>query len=156
MLGCLAHIVVGEVYFLDDARQVGEAAAVVRAKDALVGDAQALEHVHHVVPTLKRQQRVGVHEVLRLLGRFLAVAVIRGVEVPDAVGLAKCFYQEGVVGPAGAGDFLEADVVRVQERLAVDGRPDGRVVAQQMRRIGDGERLLGWVDAVLVAAAMRQ
>ena len=40
----------------------------------------------------------------------------------------------------------------VQERLAVDGRPDGRVVAQQMRCVGDGERLLGGMDTVFVAA----
>ncbi len=122
------------------------------AQDALVGNAEALMHVHHVVPALKRQQRVAVREVLRLLRRFLAVAVVRGVEIPNAIGLAQRFYQEGAVGPAGAGNFLEADVVRIQERFAVDGRPDGRMMAQQVRRVGNGERLLGGVDAVLVTA----
>ena len=52
------------------------------AQDALVGDAQALE----------RQKGVGAREALRLLRRLLAVAVIRGVEVPDTVGLAERFH----------------------------------------------------------------
>lgn len=62
------------------------------AQDALVGDAQTLERIFHVVPMLERQKGVGAREALRLLRRLLAVAVIRGVEVPDTVGLAERFH----------------------------------------------------------------
>lgn len=54
-------------------------------------------------------------EFFGLLGRFLAIAIVGGVEVPDAVGLAQRFHQEGVVGPAGTGDLFETDVVLVQK-----------------------------------------
>ena len=42
VLSDFAHIVMREVDFLDDARQIREPTAVVRAQDALIGNVQAL------------------------------------------------------------------------------------------------------------------
>ena len=152
VLGRFTHVVMREVDLLDDAGEVGEAAAVVRAQDALVGHVQTFEHVHHVVPALEGDKRALLRERLRFLGRFLAVAVVGGVQIPDTVGLAQRFQQKRVVSPAGARDLLEADAVIVEERLAVNGRPDGWVMAKQVGRLRDGEGLLRGLDAVLVAA----
>ena len=149
---CLAHFVVGEVHFFDDAAQVGESAAVVRAQDGGVGHVEALEHVHHVVPAFEGQQRAALRERLRFLGRFLAVAVVGVVQIDDAVGLAERLHEEGVVCPACTGNLLEADAALLKELTPIDGRPDGGMVAQQMSGVLDGEWLRGRVDAVLVAA----
>ena len=69
-------------------------------------------------------QRVVERERLRLLGRFFPVAVIRFVEVGDALGLAERFNQERIVSPSSAGIFAKPNAVYVEERLPVDGRPD--------------------------------
>ena len=54
-------------------------------------------------------------EVLGLLGSLFAIAVIGGVEITDAVGLAQRFHQEGVVGPAGTRNLFESDSVLIKE-----------------------------------------
>ena len=96
MLGSFPYIVVRKIDLFDNARQVREASAIVRSQDAFVGYAEAFELVHHVVPALQRQQRVVEGKVLRLFRRLLAVTIVFGVEVPDAVGLAQRFHQEGI------------------------------------------------------------
>ena len=70
---------------------------------------------------------------------FLAIAVEGLVQVSDLLGLQHGFHEEGVVGPAGAGDGLEADVVGIQEVLAIERRPDGGVVLDQMDALLDAE-----------------
>ena len=124
----------------------------MRSQDLLVGYVKAFELVHHVVPAFKGQQCAVESEVLRLFRRLLAVAVVFGVKVTDAVGLAERFNQERVVCPAGAWNLPEADVVLVQERCAIDCRPNGRMMAKQMGGIGDGKRLLRRLNAAFVAA----
>ena len=91
MLGSFPYNVVRKIDLFDNARQVRETAAIVRSQDPLIGYAEAFELVHHVVPALQRQQRVVEGKVLRLFRRLLAVAIVFGVEVPDAVGLAERF-----------------------------------------------------------------
>lgn len=152
MLGSFPYIVVRKIDLFDNARQVREASAIVRSQDAFVNYVEVFELVHHVVPALQRQQRVVEGKVLRLFRRLLAVTIVFGVEVPDAVGLAERFDQERVVCPAGARNLPEADVVLVQERFAVNCRPNGRMVAEKMCGIGDGKRLLRRLDAAFVAA----
>lgn len=124
-----ANVIVGQVDLFDDPGQVGEAAAVVGSQNALIGDVQALENIHHVVPALKWQQCVRVGEVLRFFWRFLAIAVICGVEVTDAVGLTQRFNQERVIGPARTRNLSKANAMFVQERFAIDGRPNGWMMA---------------------------
>lgn len=152
MLGGFSHIIVCKIDLFDNARQVREASAIVRSQDAFVNYVEVFELVHHVVPALQRQQRVVEGKVLRLFRRLLAVTIVFGVEVPDAVGLAERFNQERVVCPAGAWNLPEADVVLVQERFAIDCRPNGRMMAKQMGGIGDGKRLLRRLNAAFVAA----
>ena len=149
---CLAHALAVEPNNFQDTRKVREAAAVVRAQDALVGHAEFLEDIHHVVPALERQKRAALCERLGLFRRLLAIAVVFLVGVEDAVGLAKRLDEERVVCPACAGNLTEANALVNQVLLAIDCRPDGRVMAQQMRRVLNGERLDGRVDASVVAA----
>lgn len=148
----LAHALAVEPDDFQDAREVREAAAVVRAQDALVGHAELLEDVHHVIPALERQKRAALCERFGLLRRLLAIAVVLLVGVKDAIGLAERLDEERVVRPARAGDLAEANALVKQVLLAIDCRPDGRVMAQQMRRVLNGERLDGRVDASVVAA----
>ena len=148
----LAHTLAVEPDDFQDAREIREAAAVVRAQDALVGHAELLEDIHHVVPALERQKRAALCERFGLLRRLLAIAVVFLVGVEDAVGLAKRLDEERVVRPARAGNLAEANALVNQVLLAIDRRPDGWVVAQQMRRVLNGERLDRRIDASVVAA----
>ena len=149
---CLAHALAVEPDDFQDARKVREAAAVVRAQDALVGHAEFLEDIHHVVPTLERQKRAALRERLGLFWRLFAIAVVLLIGIEDAVGLAERLDEERVVRPARAGNLAEANALVKQILLAIDCRPDGWVVAEQMCRVLNGERLLGRVDAPVVAA----
>ena len=148
----LAHALAVESDDFQDARQIREPATVVCAQDALVGHAELLEDIHHVVPALERQKRAALCERFGLLRRLLAIAVVFLVGVEDAVGLAKRLDEERVVCPARAGNLTEANALVNQILLAIDRRPDGWVVAQQMRRVLNGKRLDGRVDASVVAA----
>ena len=132
-----------------DACQVGKAAVDVRAQNALVGDLQAVEHVFHVVPALNGHERALLGESACLFLGFLAVAVERTVEVADAVGLAERLDQERVVGPTGAGDGLEVDVSIQQVVPAVDGRPNGGVVLDDLHTVAKREQaMLGHACAI--------
>lgn len=142
----------GQVHLFDDAAQIGESTAVVRAQDALVGDAQAIQDIHHVIPAFQGKERVAERKRLRLLGSFFPIAVKGLVKVGNGFSLAKRLHQKGVVGPAGTGDFLKADAVFPEEVGSINGRPDGRMMGQQVRGVADSERLRGWMDAVAVAA----
>lgn len=148
----LAHALAVEPDDFQDAREIREAATVVRAQDALVGYAELLEDIHHVVPALERQKCAALCERFGLLRRLLAIAVVFLVGVEDAVGLAKRLDEERVVRPARAGNLAEANALVNQVLLAVDRRPDGRMVAQKVRRVLNGERLDRRVDAPVVAA----
>lgn len=147
-----AHVVVRQIHFFEHAAQIRESAAIVGAQHGFVADADAFEQVHHVVPTIKGEQRAVERERLRLLRRFLAIAVVRCIEVGDTVGLAQRLDEERVVGPSGTGIFAKANVMRVEERFPVDRRPDGRMVGEQMGGIADGEGLARRLDTAAVAA----
>lgn len=149
---CFAHALSVEPDDFQDAREIREPAAVVRAQDALIGHAELLKDIHHVVPSLERQKRAALRERLGLFRRLLAIAVVLLIGIEDAVGLAERLDEEWVVRPARAGDLAEANALVKQILLAIDRRPDGRVVAQQMCRVLNGERLDGRVDAPVIAA----
>ena len=127
---CLAHALAVEADNFQDTRKVREAAAVVRAQDALVGHAEFLEDIHHVVPALERQKRAALRERLGLFRRLLAIAVVLLIGIEDAVGLTERLDEERVVRPARAGNLAEANALVKQILLAIDRRPDGWVVAQ--------------------------
>lgn len=150
--GCFADVASGEGHFFDDAAQIGEPAAVMGAQHGFVAHPEVFKHVHHVVPALYGQQRVVQRERLRFLRRLLAIAIVRRVQIGDASRLAQRFDEERVVRPAGARVLAKADSASIEKLLAIDSRPNGRVVGQQMRRIADCKRLPAWLDAVAVAA----
>lgn len=149
---CLAHALAVEPNNFQDTRKVREAATVVRAQDALVGYAEFLEDIHHVVPALERQKHAALRERLGLFRRLLAIAVVLLIGIEDAVGLTERLDEEWVVSPARAGNLTEANALVNQVLLAIDRRPDGRVMAEQMCRVLNGERLDGRVDAPVIAA----
>ena len=109
---------------VDGEPAVVDAALGLRREHAPVRDAQALDDILHVVPALNWQQGVTARGGDELLLCVLAIVVVGAVHIGYAVRLAERLYQEGVVGPGGARVLTEADVLLVQELLAVERGPD--------------------------------
>lgn len=126
---------------LDHDAHIGKTACDLRCPDGGVGHVEPIENVGHVVPAIKRHQGVALCQGGRLLGRFLAVAVIRFWPVGDGLCVAECFDEERIVGPACTGDFLKPDIVLQQKIATIDCRPNGRMMGQQVWSVVNGERL---------------
>ena len=60
--------------------------------------------------------------------------------------------EEGIVHPACTWDFFEVDVVLGQEFLAIERRPNGRMVQQKLCHLINWTRLLLGFDAALICA----
>ena len=60
--------------------------------------------------------------------------------------------EEGVVHPACTGDFFEVDVVLGQEFLAIERRPNGRMVQQKLSHLVNRTGLMLGFDAALISA----
>ena len=109
---------------------IGKTACDLRRPDGRVGDVEPFKNIDHVVPAIKRHQRIALGQGGRLLGRFLTVAVIRFGPVGDGFCLTERFDEERIVGPACTGDFLKTDIVLQQKIATIDCRPNGRVMGQ--------------------------
>ena len=60
--------------------------------------------------------------------------------------------EEGIVHPACTWDFFEVDVVLGQEFLAIERRPNGRMVQQKLCHLINRARLMKRLDAALICA----
>ena len=109
--GGFSNLVVREIHLLEDTAQIRETAAIVGAQDALVGDVEPLDNIHHVVPPLEGKKRAALRERSRLLRGFLSIAVEGFVQIGDRLRLAERFNEEGIVGPSGTWDLLESFAV---------------------------------------------
>lgn len=109
---------------------IGKTACDLRRPDGRVGHVEPLKNIDHVVPAIKRHQGIALGQGGRLLGSFLAVAVIRFGPVGDGLCLTERFDEEWIVGPACTGDFLKPDIVLQQKIATIDCRPNGRMVGQ--------------------------
>lgn len=145
----LEHLVDGLLDFgvplnsgvLNHDAHIGKTTGDLRRPDGGVGDVEPLKNIDHVVPAIKRHQRIALGQGGSLLGRFLAIAVIRFWPVGDGLCLTERFDEERIVGPACTGDFLKPDIVLQQKIVTIDCRPNGRMMGQQVRGVVNGERL---------------
>ena len=106
------------------------------------------------MPSLERHIGVLLGELRCLRLRFLAITIVSAVEIRYRAGLAERFDEKRVVGPAGTGN-LEEPYAEFREKLpSIQGRPDGRVMNQQVVDIplGNGEGLALRANPPLVAA----
>ena len=120
----LAHVFFGQIVVFQYEADVREAAAHMSAADVLVGHAQTLVHVHHVMPSIERYLPTAARHARRLLGRFLAIAVERLVKIHDGLRLTERFGQEWIIGPSRTGYLAHADIAPIQEILSIQCRPD--------------------------------
>lgn len=156
----LEHLVDGLLDFgvplnsgvLNHDAHIGKTTGDLRRPDGGVGDVEPLKNIDHVVPAIKRHQGVTLGQGCGLLGRFLAVAIIRFGPVDDGLCLTERFDEERIVGPACTGNFLKPDIVLQQKITTIDCRPNGRMMGQQVRGIVNGERLLGRFNATAIRA----
>lgn len=137
---------------LDHDAHIGKTACDLRRPDGRVGHVEPLKNIDHVVPAIKRHQRIALGQGGCLLGRFLAIAVIRFGPVGDGLCLTERFDEERIVGPACTGDFLKPDIVLQQKIATIDCRPNGRVMGQQVRGVVNGERLPRRFNATAIRA----
>lgn len=124
----LEHLVDGLLDFgvplnsgmFDHDAHIGKTTGDLRCPDGRVGDVEPLKNIDHVVPAIKRHQGVALGQGGRLLGRFLAVAVIRFGPVGDGLCLTERFDEERIVGPACTGDLLKPNIVLQQKIATID------------------------------------
>lgn len=134
----LEHLVDGALDFgvplnpgvLNHDAHIGKTTGDLRRPDGGVGHIEPIENIDHVVPAIKRHQRIALGQGRGLLGRFLSVAVIRLGPVGDGFCLTERFDEERIVGPACTRDFLEPDIVLQQKIATIDCRPNGRMMGQ--------------------------
>ena len=153
----LADVRVVPTVVVDGAEAVIDPSLAVGAQDALIGDAEALDDGEHVLPAVE-----GAHDSLDRLvveRRALevgAVVVVGLVEIDDGLGLAHGLDEEGVVGPAGARVLGEADALLVEEAPAVDRRPDGGVLRDELGLLAHRDRTRGGLDLALHSGGERR
>ena len=127
-----------EAELADHREDVVELAQVERGQN-VIGDLMVGKDLAHFTRAVEGD--VEILQETRSRGVGLAVEVIGLGHPNDARSRNERLDEEGIIGPASPFRLDEPDALLLQEGTAVDGRPDGGMVAEDLRIFIERERM---------------